>query len=128
LIEEKRVLKFVHNISIPLLLIFMILASMGVALAETSRVGNGGSAQVHVRFKIVIAPYIAINTSALSTEGVNSRSNTSTNGPVMLPIGMTAPSSLGNPSGGRYIFAESPVSDQPDSLPNRRRNFILCSP
>ena len=121
-------LKYVYIKAVLLLIGFMVLAGTETAFAESSRAVNGGSAQVHVRFKIVIVPYISINTAEISTGSLAAGSNSSSNVPTKVSIGNTNPSLLKHPSVDKYTFAESPISEHPNALHNDRQNIILCSP
>ena len=126
--EENRLSKSVYRTSLSLILGVMILANLSVAFAESSRAGNGGTAQVHVRFKIVVAPILSMDTAALSTYALKTESNASRRNLAITPVNKTPSYSRAIPSTRNYMFAESPEKETKDSRQMGLRSLILCSP
>jgi len=104
------------------------MANTGLVYADGSITTDGQSAQARVKFKIVIAPSLSMNTAALSTGGLIAGSNSSGINPAVLPVEKAPPSPLDNPTVGRYIFAESTDRKPLDSRQKGMRHFVLCSP
>ena len=121
-------LKFFYIKAILVLIGFMILAGPETVFAESSRAVNGGSAQVHVRFKVVIAPSLSMNPVALSSYDVITESNSSRTDPAIMPLNRVPSSSLANLKRGNFVIAEWPETEKPGFQEQGVRKLVLCSP